>query len=155
MGISDESYQEFIAQVHLLLVSDDWTVITDVPEPFTHLFTRIQQKTIVSTRQALVFLHDTGFSQQEIGAFIEKIYASETCEGNTPLFPAITIIIFVQDRPHNITWIQQHGKKRNVLQSRFTISWVVNLQDKILYRHHGLPLVKQGAQKIEEALHSF
>lgn len=155
MAMDKEIYQGFITRVCPLLVSNNWTLSTDVPEPFTHLFTRTDRKTIVFTRQALVFLYDTGFSQQHIANLVEKVHTWETLRGQPPLFPAITIIVFIQNQPRHVDWIQKHGKKRSLLKSHFTLPWVVSLQDKTLCRHTGLPLVKTGEHEIQEALHTI
>jgi hypothetical protein len=61
------------------------------------------------------------------------------------------VIIFVFEKSDGADWILS-TKKRDILKSNFTVSWIVDLPRKDLIKHSGLPMINSGEKEIRKTL---
>ncbi|RLF57499.1 MAG: hypothetical protein DRN27_07650 [Thermoplasmata archaeon] len=114
-------------------------------------FTKQNHKTIVTTKQNMFFINAEEMYHKDIKEIVKQIHHG--IKTQPPLFPATNqIIFFYQKSPIEAEWILSNGKKQDIVKSNYTVSWVLDLNNKKLYAHKGLPLIKSGKKEIESVL---
>lgn len=129
-----------------------WSKIQGYPEKFDLAVTREETAAVVTTRRVIAFLKGDGLSRAEIQEVVEEAHKLMSEKAVPPLFPATTVLVFVFDKAKDAEWILEKARKKAVLKSKYTVSWVVDLKEKTLEKHKGLPLIKSGESEIKEAL---
>ena len=148
-------YHKFMANMARLLLDKGWRELGNYSEKFELVITREETKAVVRTRRIIAFLRGDNLSRDEVLEAVEEAHHRMKGKAQAPLFPATSIVVFVFEKANNINWILEKGKKRDVLKSSFTVSWVVDLSKRILKKHRRLPIIASGESEIKEALNSF
>ena len=145
----------FMENVARRLLDKGWRKLSGYPKKFELVVTREEKTTIVTTRRVVAFLRGDNLSRDEILEAVEEAHGMAGGKVQPPLFPATSILIFVFEKANDANWILEKGKKRDVLRSCFTVSWIVDLSKRELRKHKGLPIIDSGKSEIKEALNSF
>jgi len=156
-GVHKESedpldYSTFMTNMIECLSDKGWSEIQGYPKKFGLALTREESATVVTTRRVIAFLKGDGLSRAEIQEAVEEAHKLMKEKAVPPLFPATTVLVFVFDKADDPEWMLKKAKKKDVLRSKYTFSWVVDLTESTLEKHKGLPLIKSGEPEIRKAL---
>lgn len=154
-GVHKESedpldYSTFMTNVVECLLDKGWREIQEYPKKFGLAVTREETAAVVTTRRVIAFLKGDGLSRAEIQEAVEEAHKLMNEKAVPPLFPATTVLVFVFDKAEDTEWILKKAKKQDVLKSKYTVSWVVDLTENTLKKHKGLPLIKSGEAEIRK-----
>jgi hypothetical protein len=147
-------YSIFIKNVADRLLGKGWSNIQGHSEKFDFVASLEETITIVTTRRLIAILKGDGLSRAEIQEAVEEVHKLMNEKAVPPLFPATSVLVFVFEKNPGDDWILEKAKKRDFLKSNHVVSWVVDLTERVLKKHKGLPIIKSGESEIRKALGS-
>jgi len=142
----------FLEEAARLLILQGWSTIDEVPAPFDMILTREKSTLVVRTRVVLFFANGDALSRREMQGAIAQAHALTSEVATPPLFPVTAIVVFMFS---DTTTKEMPEKRQDVARSHVTVAWIVNLQLGQLVVHHGTPLIRDGKQELEQALHAL
>lgn len=145
-------YQDFLERVSSSLLKRGWRPIEGRPEEFDLVVSREDITALVRTKRMICFLRGNHLSRDEVHRLVERAHGLMDEMAMPPLFQRIAIVVFVFEKANGVEWIVEEARKRDVLRSNYTVSWIVDLTKGVLRRHKGLPLIRSGEGEINEAL---
>ena len=148
-------YSTFMTNMVKCLSDKGWSKIQGYPKKFDLALTREETAAVVTTRRVIAFVKGDDLSRAEIQEAVEEAHKLMNEKAVPPLFPATTVLVFAFDKADDTEWILKKAKKQDVLKSKYTVSWVVDLTENTLEKHKGLPLIKSGESEIRKALKPF
>jgi hypothetical protein len=146
------NYDLFIKEVHEQLVKVGWTITERPDKRIEFAVTRDETTTIVTTKRGIAFLNGDRLSKDDIKEVLDSVHKARKGAAMPPLFPVTNILVFVFEHANNTDWICKNAKKRDLLATNYTVSWVVDLTRMRLEKHAGLPMISSGESEIEAVL---
>jgi len=146
------NYNLFIKAVHEQLIKDGWKITERPDKRIKFAVARDETTTLVTTKRWIAFLNGDGLSDDDIKEVLDLVHRARKDVAMPPLFPITNILVFVFKHANNTDWICKNAKKRDLLATSYTVSWVVDLTRMRLEKHAGLPMISSGESEIEAVL---
>jgi hypothetical protein len=147
-------YSFFIKKVAEQFLENGWKKLDAYNELIDLAVARDETTTVVTTKGMMAFLNGDMLSKDEIKQVLESVHKTRKEAAMPPLCPTTTVLVFVFKHAQNSDWIREKAKKRDLLVTNYTVSWVVDLTEGTVKKHKGLPMIGSGESEIEAALSS-
>ncbi len=146
------NYDLFIKAVHEQLMKNGWTNTAQPDNRVDFAVASDETTTIVTTKRLIAFLNGDWLSEDDIKEVLDSVHQARKDAAMPPLFPITNVLVFVFEHANNTDWIRKNAKKRDLLVTNYTVSWVVDLTQGTLKKHNGLPMISSGESEIEAVL---
>lgn len=148
------NYSLFIKKAAEQLFENGWKKLDGYNERIDLAVARDETTTVVTTKRMIAFLNGDTLSEDEIKQVLKSVHKARKKAAMPPLCPTTTVLVFAFKHAHNIDWILEKAKKRDLLVTNYTVSWIVDLTEGTLKKHKELPVISSGESEIEAVLSS-
>lgn len=148
------NYSFFVNKVAERLLESGWNKLEGFNEYVDLAVARDELTGAITTKRMIAFLNGDRFSKHAIKQVLESVHKARKKAAMPPLCPVTNVLVFVFSNIHDVDWILEKAKKRDIFTTNYTVSWVVELTKSSLKKHKGLPMINSGTSEIEATLNS-
>lgn len=135
----------FLNKLSTNLEEEGWNKIINQNYPL--LLTRQDITTVVTNKTTLAFLQADELSTEEIQQKIDTLH--QQTKTQPPIKTATNILILTYQKKPQRLYLP---KKQNIVKNKYTVTWMIDLKNKNLRTHKGMPVVKKGEREIKKTL---
>lgn len=150
--MNEMDYSIFIKKVAEQLLERGWNKIETYNEKIDLAATHDETTALITTKRIVAFLNGDKLTKDEMDQVLESVHKVRKKAALPPLCPATNVLVFVFSNPHDVEWIIEKAKKRDIFTTNYTVSWVVDLNKRSLKKHKGLPIINSGTTEIQATL---